>query len=293
MDYNCKSLLILENNPSDVLIENPKLNLYKHYIKMLLEKHINSLICISKTGFGKTFTTINILKKLNQQYIYKSGYITGLSFYQFLYENKDKLIILDDLTNDIFKDKKMIALLKAALYETDKKRILSYDTTSKSITVPNKFNFTGRIIILCNETYNKTEDENFKALISRSIFYRLDYSYAEILEICSKIITLNNLSRVQENIVYKIIKNQINEASEFNFRSLEKLISMVKYNPLKAEELFKHSFEQDDILVLVSQLSKLDIPVRNQAIMFREQTGFSTRKYYRLKQKLKLTNRQN
>lgn len=269
------------------MIENNKLSIYKHYINMLIKNHINSLICISKTGYGKTYTTINILKQLKQDYIYKSGYITGLSFYHFLHEHHDKLIILDDLTNDIFKDKKMIALLKAALYKVDKKRILSYNTTSKSIKCPDKFEFTGKIIILANETHNKAEDEDFKALISRSIFYRLNYSYGEIMELSKKILKSQNLTSSQEELIIQIIQEEITEVSEFNFRQLEKLIAMVKYNSAKARDLFKHSFEHDEDLFLVSKLMKLSISVKEQAIMFSEQTGYSVRKYFRLKQLIK------
>ena len=74
--------------------------------------------------------------------------------------------------------------------------------------------------------------------------------------------------------------------SNFSFRKLEQLIEMVKHNEEKAEDMFCHSFKQDKILSLVCELMKLPIPVKFQAEKFKEETGCSTRKYYRLKTRI-------
>jgi hypothetical protein len=249
---------------------------------MTLKGNINSLICISKAGYGKTYTTINFLKEMGINFVYKSGYVTPLSFFNFLYHNRDKIIVLDDINEDVFKDKKMISLLKSCLYEAGGDRLVSYESTSKDLLVPEKFRFTGKIIILANEFSNKNK-ETFKALVSRGIYFDLKYGFKEILGISKKILKSQNLKKDVEEKVLEIIEKNVCEISEFNFRQLEQLVEMVKYDLKKAESLFLHSFEQDEDLIFVSKLIKMDIPVREQAIKFMQETGFSTRKYYRLK----------
>ena len=188
------------------------------------------MLCISKAGYGKTYTTINFLKEFKQEFVYKSGYITPLSFYCWLFENRDKIIVFDDLTDDIFKDKKMIALLKSCLYEAGGERFVSYETTSDKLRVPNKFKFTGKMILLANEI-RKNNRENFNALISRGIFFELKYSYKELILIVNKILISKKLKSSVSEQVLEIISKNICDVSGFNFRQLEQLIEMVEFNP--------------------------------------------------------------
>ena len=275
-----------KDRKSDFIIQNSQTDLYRNYLKLVLEGNIHSLICVSNAGYGKTYTTINLLKEMKKEFVYKSGYITPLSFYCFLFENRDKIIVLDDLTDDIFKDKKMMAILKSCLYEAGGERFISYETTSDKLKVPSKFRFNGKIIILANEVRNDKK-EDFNALLSRGIFFRLEYSFEELIIIVNKILEKKELEKQVLKQVLEIIKDNICEVSGFNFRQLEQLIEMVKFNPSKAEELFCHSFRQDEDLILVSKLMKLSISVREQAEKFKEETGFSTRKYYRIKSQIK------
>ena len=275
-----------ENKKFEKIVENPKTELYQEYLNLVLNGNIHSLICVSKAGYGKTHTTINLLKKMNKKFIYQSGYTTPLAFYIFLFENKDRTIILDDLTDDVFRNKKMLALLKSCLYQAGGERFVSYETTSDKLSVPSKFKFNGKVILLANEVGNGKK-EDFNALISRCIYFELKYSFNEILEISNRILESKKYDKAVNNRVLEIIKKNVNEVSQFNFRQLEQLIEMVKYNSQKAENLFRNSFKKDSTLSLVCELMKLPISVKEQALKFNEQTGFSTRKYYRLKARIK------
>lgn len=278
-----------KHKKTEKIIKSSKTELYKDYLELVLNGKINSLICISKAGYGKTYTTINFLKEMKKDFVYKSGYTTPLSFYHFLYENREKIIVLDDLTDNIFKDKKMIATLKSCLYEAGGERFVSYETTAESLKVPNKFKFSGKIILLAN-TVGRNSEENFKALVSRGIFFELKYPFKEILSIAKKILISKGLKKADNEQIIGIIENNICEVSEFNFRQLEQLIQMVEFNPKKAETLFVNSFHQDEELILVSKLMGLSIPVSEQAQRFKEETGCSTRKYYRIKRRIKNDN---
>lgn len=278
-----------ENKESESIVENPKTELYREYLKLLLKGNIHSLICVSKAGFGKTHTTINILKEMGEKFVYKSGYTTPLAFYSFLYENKDKTIILDDLTDDIFQNKKMVAMLKSCLYEAGGERFVSYDTTSDKLSVPSKFKFDGKVILLANEVGNNKK-ENFNALISRCIYFELKYSFEEILEISRRILYTQKLSSDLNHKVLEIIDNNINKVSQFNFRQLEQLIEMVAYDKEKAEKLFKHSFRRDKIMDMVCDLMNSQLSVKQQAEKFTEKCGMSRAKYFRIKRQIKEEN---
>jgi hypothetical protein len=275
-----------KNKEVEDIVENPKTELYNEYLKLVCEGNIHSLICVSKAGYGKTHTTINLLKKMKKEFIYKSGYTTPLAFYTFMFENREKTIILDDLTDDVFRNKKMIAILKSCLYQAGGERFVSYETTSDKLSVPSKFKFSGKVILLANEV-GSDDKEDFNALISRCIFFELKYSFDEILEISRRILNTKNLGKEINDKVLEIMRKNINEVSKFNFRQLEHLIEMVRYNPIKAEKLFLNSFKRDSTLAIVCELMKLPISVKEQALQFSEQTGFSTRKYYRLKARIK------
>ena len=68
---------------SDLIIQNSQTNLYRNYLKLVLGGNIHSLICVSNAGYGKTYTTINILKEMkkefNQEEICKTHKETGVT----------------------------------------------------------------------------------------------------------------------------------------------------------------------------------------------------------------------
>ena len=58
---------------SEVIIKTSQTELDKEFLKLVLNGKIHSLLCISKTGYGKTYTTINFLKDVEKEFSYKSG----------------------------------------------------------------------------------------------------------------------------------------------------------------------------------------------------------------------------
>ncbi len=268
------------------ILRTSQIDIYENHLNLVLNSNINSLVCVSRTGIGKTYATLNILRKQKKEFSYKNGFSTALSLYQYIYDNKDKLIVFDDLTDNIFKDKKIIAILKACLYGESNKRFVSYDTTSDKLSVPSGFEFTGKVIILANEIGNK-HSEDFKALISRGIFYEMTYSFEETIKIAHKIIKGNNLTDKQNIRIKQIIKDNVTSACEFNFRKLEHLIEMVKFDIDKAEELFNHSYKVDEDTRLVSILMKRASPVKDQAREFSERTGKSRATFFRIRKSIK------
>ena len=268
-------------------MKSKQMKIYEDYLNMLVEGHVNSVLCYSKAGLGKTYTTIKLLKKMGVTYTYNSGVSTAVSLYKIFHDNSDKVIILDDIET-IFQDERVINLLKAGLWEVDGKRILSYKTTSKTLEdYPETFEFTGRIIILANEIKGRY-DESFKALMSRCLKYELTYSFQEIIEISYKMIEeredINDKEKTQVN---NIIYNTISPEHNFNFRLLERLVAFVKYDSGKAEELFLNSLDVDEETEIVMDILRRYTITNDQISAYQELTGRSRMTFFRKKKKLK------
>jgi hypothetical protein len=256
------------------------------YIKFLISSNdAHSLLLHSKTGLGKTYTTIKTLKKLNVEYAYTNGVITTVALYKMLYENNNKVIIIDDVET-IFQDDRTVNLLKAALWDVDGIRQVTYKTSSKTLEgYPEQFEFTGKIIILANDIIGKN-NLSFQALLSRCIKYEIQYSYNEIKEIAKDIVKNKTLTTDIKNKVVDVIDNSITPQHFFNFRLLDRLISFLKYDINKGENLFFNSIDKDEDLDMFLNIINNNKSVTEQINKYIEQTGKSRMTFFRKKKKL-------
>ena len=100
-------------------------------------------------------------------FVHFKGRATAAGLFITLYENSDKIIVLDDC-DSVFKDDDAVNILKGALDSYDTRKI-SYITT-KSLKdefgseVPRHFEFAGRIIFISNINQSKLDE----AIRSRS-----------------------------------------------------------------------------------------------------------------------------
>ena len=130
-----------------------------------------SLVITGSAGTGKTFLVKDTLTKMglkeSNEFVHFKGRATAAGLFVTLYDNCDKIIVLDDC-DSVFKDPDAVNMLKAALDSYDTRNI-SY-ITSKPLKdqfgthLPRSFEFTGKIIIISNLDQN-TLDE---AIRSRS-----------------------------------------------------------------------------------------------------------------------------
>lgn len=260
---------------------------YKDYVTMLLKGHVHSVLCHSKAGFGKTYTTIQLLKEVGCKYEYSSGVATAVALFKLLYENRNNVLVLDDIET-IFQDDRIINLLKSALWEVDGKRMVTYKTTSKTLQdYPDTFEYKGKLIILANELKGRN-DESYKALLSRCLKYELHYTLPQLIEIGKQIVDNQELTELQKNEVKRIMEQNINIQHNFNFRLLMRLIAFVKYNIKKAEQLFLDSLDVDEETEVLIDIIKNNADTKDQFALFHEVTGQSRMTFFRKKKKLKI-----
>src|SRR3990167_6264181 len=157
----------------------------QHYIKMVCRNFSKGCVLIGEGGLGKSFMTTNTLIEEKKDFVYLNTHTSPLELYKFIYHNREAIIVFDDVKG-LLDNEKSISILKACLWETDGKRIVTMNTMDRLMdNVPKVFEFKGGIIILANRL-NET-DEHLQALITRCNFYELKFSYKEKLKIMSEI----------------------------------------------------------------------------------------------------------
>ena len=136
-----------------------------------------SLVITGGAGMGKTHLVKNTLEGMglreSYDFVHFKGRATAAGLFITLYENSDKIIVLDDC-DSVFRDDDAVNILKGALDSYDTRKI-SYITT-KSLKdefggeVPRHFEFTGRVIFISNISQSKLDE----AIRSRSFVADVD-----------------------------------------------------------------------------------------------------------------------
>jgi len=253
------------------------------YMDMVHKGLNNCCIFRSLPGQGKTHTVLNFLQDKGIDFVYKSGYITPLSFYLLIAKNPDKYIFLDDM-DGLFSDSKLISLFKAATFSVSGERLVSYESTSSLLgDAPSSFIFTGKLFVCCNDVFDP-DAELIKPLLSRCIYYNVSYAFDELLTIARQIV-FSDLSGRDAEIAFSIIERNILPVDGLNLRLVKDIVSFVKYDPVIAEELFLDVWFPDTDLRLVDSLVKSGLPKKEMIKCFIEETGLSRRSFYRLLKK--------
>ena len=251
----------------------------------------NATILVGDGGLGKTYLTLDTIKSNfePEDWDYKSGFTTPLALYKYLYHNRTrKVLVLDDVEG-LFEDHKSINLLKCATWDVGGQRLIQYDTTSeKANDVPRDFILTTKLVILANKIPNE-DDINVSALLSRAIKYEVNFSHKVKLEIIKKVLDKRDgIDDSQRQLCYEIITKNTTEATRnFNLRTMERLISFLKYKPEKAEALFKETLEVDENKEAYLAAVKSSKVVNEQVAKFIELSGKCRKTFYNIKKKCK------
>ena len=136
-----------------------------------------SLVITGSAGTGKTHLVKSTLAGMGMresyEFVHFKGRATAAGLFVTLYENCDKIIILDDC-DSVFKDADAVNILKGALDSYDTRNI-SYITTKPlkdefGAHLPRTFEFTGKIIFISNITQSSLDE----AIRSRSFVADVD-----------------------------------------------------------------------------------------------------------------------
>ena len=113
-------------------------------------------------------------------FVHFKGRATAAGLFVTLYDNSDKIVVLDDC-DSVFKDDDAVNILKGALDSYDTRKI-SYLTTKPlkdefGSHLPRSFEFTGKIIFISNISQSKLDE----AIRSRSFVSDIDLTKKQML----------------------------------------------------------------------------------------------------------------
>jgi hypothetical protein len=123
-----------------------------------------SLVITGSAGTGKTHLVKQTLSDMGleeaKDFVHFKGRATAAGLFITLYENEDKIIVLDDC-DSVFKDDDAVNILKGALDSYDTRKISYISTKTLKDTyggeVPRHFEFTGKIIFISNISQAKLD----------------------------------------------------------------------------------------------------------------------------------------
>lgn len=254
---------------------------YDHISSFLENKKVNGFICVGKGGTGKSFNLMLCLKEKGIDFKLIKGHFTPLSFYRFLYENRENsFIIIDDICK-LANDKDLISILLGALdYDN---RLVEWQSSRTPLTadLPREFEFNSKVFILANEFYSN--NEFLGALKDRCVYYELKFTKDQLMQMLY--ILANKRSYPIEIVDY------INELSNsfiicnLSLRLLDKVYPY--YAKPNWKELVRHLLEIDQLKTIVYELVKSGKSVKEQVEEFKERTGYSRATYFRIKSSLR------
>lgn len=246
-------------------ITNKKYTLLNESLKAIAKSKLNLLMLIGEAGMSKTFNTLNFLETNNTNYTYINAYSTPLSFYELLYKNSEKeVVVFDDVSS--ISNPLIISLLKSSCWESNNKKIVSYYSTSKILEqreLPESFEFNARVILIFNQ-----EIREYSALINRGVKITFNFTFQEKLKIFEEIQQQANI----EQDVLDYVKTYCNEATQnLSIRTLVILSNLHRagfdFKQFASEMLNKN----EDIEMLLTMNAK----------EWSEATGYHVRTYFK------------
>lgn len=185
---------------------------------------IPSMVVTGSGGLGKSHTVLNTLRGMGLEedtigtqdgdFVFVKGYSTPRNLYTTLYHNNGKVIVFDDCDSS-FKDPIGANIFKAAL-DSNERRIISWGAENKDDSVPNRFEFIGKVIFISNLELGKFP----QALLSRSMLVDLTLNTEEKIERIEQIFAEETSYEADDKAdVLAFVKKYADKAKDLNIRS--------------------------------------------------------------------------
>jgi uncharacterized protein YuzE len=203
---------------------------FKLYVDMVISGKQPSLVITGSPGLGKTYLVTKQLKDAGIEYTHVKGRSTAAGLYLTLYENKDKMLVIDDC-DSIFKSEDAVNILKGAL-DADYKREVTWATgkalkDKKGNPVPSKFEFTGRMIFISNLPQKKID----KAVKDRSFVLEVALRPKDMMDRMERLLpsTHKEIALSVRNQAFGLIKLEYkyDKYLELSMRTLIKAFKIV------------------------------------------------------------------
>ncbi len=262
---------------------------YVEALRAIPDLHV--LIIEGPAGWGKTTTVDKALELAGVDGVHLGAYSTPLNLYNFLAENSDRLIVIDDCAG-LFNDQSSMAILKASTWPSKaNKRIVKWGSTSNKATTP-EFEFHGQFVIVCNSFPSTPDGE---AIRSRGYARRFDITLTEaktLLHQAAKDRKWFPKTKIAESVsAFLIERLNENTLPKISYRTLKNGYRLAEYQPKSWEDLLAPMLpaESIDPEKLVRELSRQKLQVKEQARIFELKTGLKERSFYNYRRANKIS----
>ena len=261
----------------------------RNYVGMVADGETDALLLDAPPGIGKSYQiTDELERRLGADgYIKLSGKITPVELFHALYEaSAGKVLFLDDLEG-VLNNRKSMALLKQATWteDDDDMRFVEWRSTSNKIEVPEKFRFMGSVIMVFNET---PDNQHYEALESRCLYYEMDFTHNERLEIIREIAKkpYKGLTYDERMDVVEWLETHASPGDELTIRTLFHIMDMRSYNPERWTELAVEQLDTDEELMLVRELVDEHDTIKAAEEAYHEATGEGRERFMAIYERL-------
>jgi hypothetical protein len=263
----------------------------KYIETMTHAEDLHILIIEGPPGWGKTTAVQDALRLANIKEVHLGAYSTPLNLFNFLAENSDSVVLIDDCAG-IFHDSSALAILKAATWPSiNDRRVLKWGSTSSRASTP-EFEFTGKLIVVCN-SFPVTPDG--RAIRSRGYLRKIQISLDEA-KVLLKQAALNSRWFQNQKLAVQVaifLSERVSEAtlSEISFRTLKQGYRLAERHPESWKELFSEILPTGAVVPekLIKELSKQGLKVKDQAHIFQQATGLKIRSFYHYRKDARLS----
>lgn len=195
----------------------------QEFIDMFRKKYIDFVVIKGRAGTGKTHTVKELME--NREHLFVNTHISPLEGYIYLYQFRNKPVIIDDIDNLISNDK-LVSLFKQC-GETVKKKEMEWNTTTPRLgDVPKSFKTTSNLMLISNEI-NAKGNLNRLALLDRGFCINFNPNKDELLSKMREITRKTKLDGKWK--IYNFIKDNFDVSKKVNLRSLVKGFQLKRY----------------------------------------------------------------
>jgi len=163
--------------------------------------------------------------KESSDVVHIKGRATPAGLFITLYENSNKIIVLDDC-DSVFKDDDAVNILKGALdsYDTRKISYISTKTLKDEFgsEVPRHFEFTGRIIFISNINQSKLDEAIRSRSFVADVELTADQMFTRMAQLATKM--ESSIPQTAKDTALELMKelNEEYDGVEINLRSFIK-----------------------------------------------------------------------
>lgn len=162
-----------------------QIKVVKDRVRGVVHGTYNGMYLFGRPGTSKTYTVCSTLDTLGVTYAYSNGHLTPIGLFDLISENRDRVIVLDDVSA-LFNQPIALQLLMAALgnrHDGMGIRYVRYKTAKGDEIV----DFTGGIICISNLALSGHHNEILKALNDRMYVISYEPSDEQIMALLEQI----------------------------------------------------------------------------------------------------------